>query len=302
VAVLPAQIILNRFAPFTVSRYRQQRGSKKSPNKGSGSPQHSVAGSEAEFQALQYDIKRSVEYVIKKHTRANPQLLAHAPPDLSQMMYGSQLEDRSRHEVDSYPSPRRKESDDSTFAPTPRRLSEESSIVYGAHHRAAAAADRTPGGVSSPSSMVSAAEPTTTQIPMQRKKPEALEPTLGFESEVPPSPLDSPAMGVQQPRKSVLNSLGGMLARGLSSKNSAKGSTSAAGSSSGGAGPVAGAGTSMRGRQISSLRPIVDVDEAEGSLVEMQSAARKNAEVQAIERELDQAHANLSSLNDAKVS
>jgi hypothetical protein len=131
---------------------------------------------------------------------------------------------------------------------------------------------------------------------------EAPEPTMGFEPEVPPSPFDSPAMGAQQSRKSVLNSLGGMLSRGLSTKSSAKGNTAAPSSSNSGAGAVAPSGASMRGRQISSLRPIVDVDEAEGSLAEMQSAARKNAEVQAIERELEQANTTLSSLNDAKVS
>jgi DNA-dependent RNA polymerase auxiliary subunit epsilon len=57
----------------------------------------------------------------------------------------------------------------------------------------------------------------------------------------------------------------------------------------------------MKSKQVSALRPIIDVDEAEASYAESQEEMRRREEVRSLEIQLQEASESLRSLSATKV-
>lgn len=261
---------------------------KRSPKGGSVSPQHS----EADYQAITHDIKRSVEYVIKKHLRANPGLQLNGA-DVENMLFGSQLDSPSRDggEVGfhSYGSPT---PNHSVIAP-PRRLSDDGSYML----RPVA---EEPAGVQS-SGVVSAQNSTystaAVEPPFAQRRPSKASEVSGpaaKQSEVQPALPASPAKpqsnshDAPPPKSGVLTSMANFF-----------------GSKSGKSGPTPPSNQRVgqgRGKnKQTALGPIADVDEGETSVAEVQADLRRREEGLRAEAALREATDRLSAITAAKV-
>mmetsp|Transcript_15683 Transcript_15683/g.31676 ORF Transcript_15683/g.31676 Transcript_15683/m.31676 type:complete len:345 (-) Transcript_15683:3-1037(-) len=275
-------------------------------------------GNDAEFLAITSDIKRSVEYVIKKHLRANPGLQINSG-DVEHMLFGSQLDSPSREGAESYllsgtaapqnsavqPSAARRLSDDRSMM---RRLSDDSSYTlhpiqenrahqgeYHPHSSAASVASLssvaagapgggntvTPGFASASQSLPTITEPSRSSaaaVTLNRK------PSKSDSSISPATPTTTVSGMVKEPsiRNGVLSSIGNLFGA-MSGKNNTS--------------------SQQRGmhKQISSLGPIADVEEGEGSLREVndQDHTRQD-EIHQLEDELQQANEQWAILNAQK--
>jgi hypothetical protein len=285
----------------TVRRFRNNElkgatNAKKSPKHGSSvSPQHSVAtanGTEADYQAITHDIKRSVEYVIKKHMRANPNLQLQGS-EVEQMLFGSQLDSPSRDNTEGgFPSFANATPHPSMIIPSPRRASEEGSQVLrpvpeeSAHGLAA-------GSVSAPVSVVSAVPATgpllETVGQLRRRQSKTNEPTAhaGKHAEVSPATPVSSATTDAPAKAGVLSSLSGFFGSNKVTPTPPNSQRVSA--------------PRMKNKQINSLVPIVDVDEAEASYAEVQEELQRREEIQRAETALREASERLNALSATKV-